>query len=95
MNLTTDVQPGAVRLDKTLMIAGTLFGTHDEIVSVSDVDAIYSKINVTTGSQNRKVLMHVFDGHIGMPETRNIKTAVKQFLNDEPLTNTIQNQVSG
>lgn len=93
MNLTTDIQPGNVILSKTLMIAGTLLGTNDEIIPVNDVDAIWNKIGVKTGG--KKVLMHVWDGHLGMTETWAIKTAVKEFLNDDPLSGNIINQVNG
>ena len=96
MNSTLDTQPGiGVNLDKSLFIAGTLFGTHDEIVPVVDVDAIYSNIGVNPGSTHKKVLMHIFDGHAGMTETKSIKRLVKEFLNDDPLTGKTENQVNG
>jgi len=96
MNSTTDNQPGiGVNLSKTLMIAGTLLGTHDEIVPVNDVDTIYSNIGVNAGAGNKKVLVHIWDGHLGMTETKAIKRLVKQFLNDDPLTHGIENEVNG
>ncbi len=96
MNSTADTQPGiGVSLKQSLFIAGTLFGTNDEIVPVSDVDSIYSNINVTTGFGNKKILVHVWDGHLGMTETTTIKRTIKQFLNNDPLTENIENQVNG
>ena len=94
INSTLDDSPGiGLSLDKTLMIAGTLLVTNDEIVPVNDVDTIYSNIGVNSGG--KKILMHIWDGHIGMTTTLKIKTVIKQFINDDPLSGNVIDEVKG
>jgi len=99
IDFTTDAQPGTgVSLDKSLIIGGISpfsISQTDNIVPISDIDHIYSNIAVNIGSQNKKNLVHVSGRHKGMTENRIIKTTVKEFLNEYPLTTSIKNEVTG